>query len=345
MKTLLSNLNRRRFRKKRIRKNKVAHRKKNKLVFNYTSLKSVVIVKDRLKAPRYFNYLKHPLECNYFFSSLRLKNNCNVIRGKHSFKICLKKTIEVDFAAVSILKSIMEEANLSGISFSGNLPDHLECRNSLIDYGFLDNLEHDGDKQIKIESNGKYFSYKKKSGKLTEKDFEDFDKISIKAFNEVADYYGCFDDIITVFKEVGGNAVEWSQSKNSQWMIGYYEKDGKVIINVIDLGLGILETLYRSKKLKFIDFFNIRNNLDILERAFLRKYGSLSQDINRNKGLPFIKDIYDQNKIKNLIVSTNNIFYNFENNYESKISSRLESNFLGTFYQWELDKQCIKYYE
>lgn len=345
--TIEIKLNKNRFRKKLIRKNRVANRKsKNKiLIFNYKSLDNTIIIKDFIKAPRFFNYLKYPLECNYFFSSLRMKENCSIIRGEHSFKICLKNTIEIDFAAISILKSIMEEARRTGISFSGNLPKDIECKKFLIEYGFLNNLAHNGDQKINILSNGQYFFYEKKEGKLTIKDFMDFDLISGKAYKGVTGLDGYFDDVITAFKEIGSNAVEWSRSKFSQWMVGYYEKDGKVIINVTDLGLGILDTLYRSGNLQFIDFFVSRTDLRILEGAFIRRYGSLSQEINRNKGLPFIKRIFDEGKIKNLVVSTNKIFYNFGNRNDCKISPKLQFNFLGTFYQWELDNQCIDKYE
>lgn len=340
-------LNKRRFKKRLRRKNKINNRKKKNisLIFNYKSLNSTIVIKDFIKAPKFFNYLNFPLECNYFFSCLRLKDNCSIIRGEHSFKICLKNTVNIDFAAISILKSIMEEARRSGIAFSGNLPKDVECKKFLIEYGFFNDLKHNGGQEINILSNGEYFSYEKKSGKLTVKDYEDFDMISKKAYKGVTGNIGYFDDIIIAFKEIGGNAVEWSRSKYSQWMVGYYEKDEKVIINITDLGLGILDTLYRSKHRKFIDYFFQRTSLNILEGAFERRYGSLSQEINRNKGLPFIKKIYYEGKIKKLVVSTNNIFYNFENGSECRTSPKLQFNFLGTFYQWEIDKQCIMNYE
>lgn len=342
-KKLLVNISNKRFRKSLKRRRKVRKRKMQGLIFNYVNFKSKISLSEKIKVPKFFNYLEYPLDCNYFFNQIRTRSKCNFIKGKVFYKICFQNTIDIDFAAVSILKSIMEEASLSGISFSGNLPKNPYCKEKLIQFGFLNNLNHNGNMEIK--SSGEYLSYKKKSGKITINDYRDFDSISAKAHLNITGIAGHFDELITVFKEIGSNAVEWSHSKGKQWMIGFYEDEDKVIINVTDLGKGILETLFRAGRLQFIDFFSFRGSMQFLERAFQRKYGSLSQEVNRNRGLPFIKKTYDDKKFKNLVVSTNDIFYNFEQKGSCVNSYKSATNFSGTFYQWEIDKQCVKYYD
>jgi len=333
-----------RFNKELKRRRKVRLRKIKGLQFNYLSRRTNIIIRDKIQAPKIFNYLKNPLDCNFFYNQLRNRDLCNFNRGKAYFKICLRKIEDIDFAALSILKSIMEEAALSGIMFTGSLPVDRVTRRKLIDLGFLKNLDFDGSDDLNIQTSGNHFSYEKKSGIMTVKDYENFDHISEKAYNAITGNNGYFDELITVLKEIGTNAVEWSNSKGKQWMIGFFEKDNKVTINIIDLGFGILDSLYIEKKLQFIDFFMFRGPDKILERAFIQKYGSLSQEINRNKGLPFIKATFDEKKIKNLVVSTNNIFYNFEKTSLNKISRKLNTNFSGTFYQMEIDKSCIENY-
>lgn len=343
IKNLQNNLNYRRFKKAQRRKKKIKRRKIIGLVYNYINLKSKIVLRDIIKVPTVFNYLENPLKCNYFFNQLRQRDNCNVVRGKYFFKICFQKTIDVDFAAISILKSIIEEATLSGISFSGNLPKDNICAKKIEQYGFLNNLKYNGN--IDIKSYGEHLSYRKKSGKITIDDMKDFNNISEKAYLKITNRDGFFDELITVFKEIGSNAVEWSNSKGKQWMIGFYHDKDKIVINITDLGRGILESLHRGKRLQLIDYFFLRGSLQILERAFERKYGSLSQEVNRNKGLPFIKKTYEDNKVKNLIVSTNDIFYNFDR-IDKCVTSQLEStSFSGTFYQWEIDKNCVQYYD
>lgn len=298
-----------------------------------------------LKAPKVFNYLKNPLKCNYFYNSLRSKHNRSVFNGKLYIILSLKDIIDVDFAAISILKSIMEEARYHGIIFKGDSPEDLNCKKKLMDYGFFNNLYDAEKKHINIKSKGEHYSYEKKTGKLTVKDLSRFDEISEKSYLHIAKKEGFLDEISTILKEIGGNATEWSNSQNQQWLLSVYKSKNKVTINITDLGSGILETLMSTTKLKLIDFFLFTTVKDRLANAFRRKYGSVSQEINRNRGLPFIKKVFDDRKIKNLIVSTNSVFYNFEENLQSIEMPNAETTFAGTFYQWEIDEECINNYE
>ena len=77
----------------------------------------------------------------------------------------------------------------------------------------------------------------------------------------------------------------------------------------------------------------------MLEKAFDRKYGSVSQEINRNRGLPSIKKAFMENHIKNLIVCTNDVILHF-NNYGKTIMLKDNFYFQGTFYQWEITNDC-----
>lgn len=306
-----------------------------------TIVNSIVIIKDPVPAPADFRFIDNPDDCIYFFNSIRNKENCSIIRGYIVIRISLTNVKEIDFATISILKSILEESRYYNINFKGNLPKDPKCARFLVDSGFLNNLYDVDFNEIKFESNGKHFSFEKKQGKLTVSDYRSFNKISEESYAHIFNVEGFFDGVIVALKEIGGNAIEWSDSYNKQWQIGVLLEDEKVIINVSDLGKGILETLYIRKKLKIIDFMFIRNDLDILERAFERKYGSLSQEINRNRGLPSIKFMNDNKNIDKLVVCTNNVFLDFRNRGKSAVFKYSNLNFSGTFYQWELNKTCI----
>jgi disulfide oxidoreductase YuzD len=103
-----------------------------------------------------------------------------------------------------------------------------------------------------------------------------------------------------------------------------------------DIGHGILETL-RKKATQIVSDI-LKSDIEILDRAFDKKYVSVTNDINRNKGLPKIKKIVINNYVNNLIVITNNVLLNFSSESNSKI---LNKKFNGTFYYWELNKNCI----
>lgn len=328
------------FKRRRI----IRNRKSKGYLFSRRNTNHKVLLKDVILAPVDFRFIDNPDQCLLFFNKLRSKENCSNIKGQIIFRISLSRVKFIDFATISILKSIFEESKFYGINFRGNLPKDPDCKNFLIDSGFLNNLYDSESKEIKIKGKGEYFSFEKKEGILKICDFENFERISVNAFKHITGEEGFCDEIITMLKEMGGNAVEWSDSYNKQWQIGIYLKKNKVIFNITDLGKGILETLYISNKLKIIDYWSFRDDLDILERAFQRKYGSLSQEVNRNKGLPSIKKIYDDNKIDKLVVCSNNVILNFGNKAKSNVFKNDSLSFYGTFYQWELNNECIKNY-
>ena len=68
---------------------------------------------------------------------------------------------------------------------------------------------------------------------------------------------------------------------------------------------------------KIYDAFLNKSDDEILKGAF-EKYGSATQKVNRNKGLPSIKSNYDEGNIENLKVLTNNVILNFEDSSKSK---------------------------
>ncbi|WP_192820427.1 hypothetical protein [Rufibacter sp. LB8] len=324
------------------RKKIIKLRKSKGYLFCLKINNNLTIINEIINAPKDFRLIENPILCSYFFNLLRSKDKCCIINGVKKFRISLAKVEEIDFATISILKCIFEEAKSYGIVFEGTLPKSQKCKDFLTNSGFLNNLYSSQDfHEIQIKGNGNYFSLEKKQGKLTKKDFENFENLSIEAYQHVFGVDGYSDQIITLLKEIGGNVIEWSNSYNQLWQIGFYKDNDRVIFNVTDLGKGILESLYISQKLKMIDLFFFRDSLQILSRAFERRYGSLSQEINRNKGLPSIKRIFDENKITNLIVVTNEVLLNFKQPKKSIILQKSNLKFHGTFYQWELDKNCI----
>jgi hypothetical protein len=143
----------------------------------------------------------------------------------------------------------------------------------------------------------------------------------------------------TILLEICGNSIEWSGTDNKQWLLGVKYEQDMVIFTVTDVGKGILKTLYRQFTKRFFDTF--KASVDILKGAFEQKYGSTTKEINRNRGLPSIKNAFDNQLILNLKVLTNDVILHFNNNFNSKTFSKGTPWFKGTFYQWEMDKESI----
>lgn len=119
------------------------------------------------------------------------------------------------------------------------------------------------------------------------------------------------------------------------------EEKNKVHFCFVDNGEGILNTIRIKSFEKIKRFLNIKNDGDILQMAFEGEFGSRTKLLYRGRGLPLIKKNFDDGYIKNLIVISNGVYYNFENG-TFKI---LNNEFKGTFYFWELNSECkfIKY--
>ena len=111
-------------------------------------------------------------------------------------------------------------------------------------------------------------------------------------------------------------------------------------MTVTDVGLGILKSINRKFSVVLKDVFTNKSDVEILHGAFKKKYGSTTEEENRNKGLPTTRVKNENGEIKNLIVITNNVLLDFS---DMKKSCNLKnSNFAGTFYQWEVDNSCFK---
>lgn len=333
------NRSRSKFQIKKKRKLILKKRKKKGYLFSKKRLNKIVIIKPPIIAPKVFNLINNPVETIFFFQKLRVESNYTKIYGKLSIRISLLDVIDIDFASISIFKSIMEEAKYYGILFSGDLPKDNICKDKLAEFGFFKFLVDENNKEININTNGDYFSFQKRSRKVTLQDLKYFDDLSNETYKFITGEIGEIDELNIILKEISGNAVEWSNSYNEQWLLGVLKEKNKVTFTVTDLGKGIIETLFISDKLKLIDYFLFKDNLDILKRAFDRKYGSLSQEINRNQGLPSIKNAFINNKIKNLIICTNDVILHFDNNQKSMKFNNIF--FKGTFYQWEIDNSCL----
>ena len=85
-----------------------------------------------------------------------------------------------------------------------------------------------------------------------------------------------------------------------------------------------------------------KNDCDIVFSAFQRKYGSSTEEINRNRGLPCILDKFNNGYISKLKVITNNVYLDFENQTNNKI---LNKPFPGVLFSWVVNIDCINKFD
>lgn len=332
----------------RRRSNKYQRRKRNKsYLIGSQEIKNQQPISSDLKnhvlAPKDFCLLTNTEACLQFFRDLRSFKHISR-RGKIKFILMsLKEVAKIDYAAISILTSINDELTFKKIVLRGDFPVESNCRQFLIDSGYLNRLldAKTGRPFPKAEKSEMIF-FQKGAGILSLDDNIKISDIVKKVVEHLTGEQRQCLAVKTIILEICGNSIEWSGTDSQQWLLGVRYENAKVVFTVTDVGKGILETLHRKFGAYFKDVYEKRTNVDILNGAFNQKYGSSSQEINRNKGLPAVKSNFEQAKIKNLKVLTNNVILHFDNPLNSKTFKKGAPRFKGTFYQWEMTKECVE---
>lgn len=321
------------------RKNRIVKKSKKKST-STTRHSPVNDVKLPVVAPADLRLIENLDGCLEFFRDLRSEDYLSQ-RGIVKFVIMsLKDVTQIDYGTISVLTSLNDDLRFRRILLKTILPDNPECKKFMIDSGYLNNLVDDHGRPFPKAEKSELIFFEKGTGFLSD---EDSKRISLIVKNVVGHLTGTpkyCQPIKTIILEICGNSIEWSGTDNQQWLLGVKYESDRVIFTVTDVGRGILETLYRKfTKKYFADA--LRSSDEILKRAFDKKYGSTTQEENRNKGLPAVKASFIQGKIKALKVLTNNVILHFDDDTQSREFKKGSPRFKGTFYQWEMTNDCL----
>lgn len=289
-----------------------------------------------VNAPRALSVQCDVAGCVRFFKNIR--SQASIVAKKsvgRSVTLNISGINQIDLPTIMVLNGLGRELSGRRINLNGNFPDDEDCRDFFVRTGFLnDKVDNHGVRFSKSERT-EYFSFNKGQGKLRA---EDTIKIC-KIVRHACDYLGredFYDDVVSIIKEIAGNSIEWSQSYRDQWTLGMMIDDDRVTFSILDLGRGILDTIYRKFLSKIKGLFS--NDIEFLSDVFDKQYSSSSREENRYKGLPSIKKAFIEGKIQNLYVMTNSVLMSFNNPSESVQFSNARKAFNGTLYFWDIVK-------
>jgi len=242
----------------------------------------------------------------------------------------------LDIGAVGLLLTAVNLLSRNGVRAIGTLPADVECRNFLIETGFLEHV---------------YMIQEKRPKRKNERNLlieRGFDKTSNKRIGEevrnavkyLTGQESNFRPVYSIIQEMCANSIEHANQERHQknWLVSIYYAEEKVIFTMTDIGNGIIATLKKKASQKLKDTMCFADELDTLKGAFDKKYQSSTFEENRNQGLPKIKETCTNIYIDNLKVITNNVLVDFTDNLKSR---RLRNKLRGTFYYWELTKNNI----
>lgn len=288
-----------------------------------------------LTLPASFNILINKQEVFGFVSSML---NMHALRKVKQINLNLEEVLSIDFPAICLLLSVVKELSNNGIKVIGNYPQNEFCKKVFIESGFLKQMIDDNGKPFEIETEN--FIVETGHNKTRNKDIANAIMTTMESFEG---YRRRFQPAYTIIMEICSNSVEHAyQNRPKHWRLGIYHEEDKISFTMTDTGVGILNTLHRKFWKLFKDKVTYQNEIDILYKAFERKYGSSTTLVNRNKGLPCILDKLNRKYIKNLKVYTNNVCLDFTNKKDSIL---LENDFKGVLFYWEIDKECISNFD
>lgn len=293
-----------------------------------------------ISAPVNFCLLQNPLECTAFFSKMRQE-----YRSKSHSSIILdldcSKVESLDFPTVILFKAVIRELRNKGVLVKGTLPDNIDCKRYFVDAGFLKNMYDSAGHKFKDPGKSVILKIEKGNGMLTLQQSMAISELLYASTDYLLGHKVPLPKLKSVLKEICGNSIEWGEAYNKFWMIGAKYDEDRVVFVAVDLGQGILNSLRRKFTTLVIDWLT-KSDQAVLEGAFDRKYGSKSEDINRNNGLPSIKGLSIDNLVDNLCVVTNNVLLNFADTNRSITFANKKSAFMGTLYTWELSLNSLK---
>jgi hypothetical protein len=133
----------------------------------------------------------------------------------------------------------------------------------------------------------------------------------------------------------------FSEEDSIVWHFGisHFEDLNLVKFSFVDNGAGIINS-YTSKDFFKIIRLSFKDNAEFLQNAFFEGIDSKTGLNWRGTGLPTIFEMYSEKIITRLVVITNQVYLDFDKG----ITKEIKSNFSGTYYYWEINKNCTPSY-
>lgn len=249
----------------------------------------------------------------------------------------LTAVTSIDITAICLFLSLINKINTNGIGSRGNYPDDETAKDILINSGFADIMQT-AFKPLKTKKYNNQL-YIVGSKRVDNKKIGQSVKEAVGYLTGVERH---FQPIYTMLIEICSNSVEHAnkKEKDKNWVVSVsYEKD-RVNFIVVDTGEGIMRTIHRKLPELFYDKV-FREDGDVLEDLLNKEYQSRTQEINRHKGLPKIKENFEAGYVDNMKILTNKVWYDMV----SKTYEKTTNEYFGVLYSWSFTKDNYQRWE
>jgi hypothetical protein len=277
-----------------------------------------------MKLPSVFSLRENTVETIKFINKLKELESSN-----SRIYLNMKNIEEISNGTIALLLSVVNDFTTKGKKIIGSKPKKSEPKRILELSGFFNYMNGSVEYPSEVNSN----TIVEQGNKSVEP--QSTAKIVKTAMKTVTGTEQRNKKLQGLFIELMANSINhgFPNNKRKKWIVStsHYKKEKCVSFSFIDNGVGILKTLNQKIDRKLITLF--KGKSDLLKSAFKGDIGSRTGLPFRGKGLPFIKDKYDTNRISNLFILTNNVILDYKHQkfYEIGIS------YSGTFYYFELN--------
>ncbi|GAB4158452.1 MAG: hypothetical protein Fur003_2250 [Candidatus Dojkabacteria bacterium] len=292
-------------------------------------------------APSNFSLANNTKETFRYFATL--KEDLRV--GKACF-VDVSEITDITIETLTLLCAFISDRNSTfGTQVRGNLPKDLKLKNMFISSGFL--------KHVVTSPSLRKSAMSETSNRLVHVQTDT--KADAKIVSEVykpalkllygQNTSGMHKDLGKILVEMMANTVnhasDGTQNEKYNWWFLVYldEKNLAAKFCFLDLGVGIFDSLPVTIKQKYLIMKYKESNIENLKAIFAGEYKTKTAKKERGRGLFTIHEtVGNAIDIKNFSMISNDIFAIIEKGRGDKIA-RMNSDFHGTIYYWELIKK------
>ena len=350
-KRILLNIARKKFeRKVRFRNNKREYRK-NIQGFSQKDLRRRRILDEharqierkyatyrKITAPKCLSMIENPEGTLDFISSLE-----RALKSRKKVFVVLKHVDKIANGAIIVLLSIMIKFKNQNVSFNGDQPKKRDARLALRNSGFFEHLYENQSNQttITIKGHKDIFTH---ANKTVDSELSDqiISAVSKMIWGSPKRCPGVQRTYLELMQNTNNHASLNGPNEHHWYTTVTYNKEkNKACFSFIDYGIGIIESINKNEKGKFwrslgkiFDKLKPRDDGDFLRLLLDGSVHKAASEYYRGKGLPGIYKAYQDNKISNLVIITNDAMADCQNS----VFKTLNNKFVGTYIYWELNE-------
>lgn len=296
---------------------------------------------NRLTAPKNFSFLENLGETISFFEKAT-----ESFSNKTAVYFDLSQVENLTIETVTYLCAFVKNTKIvNSTPFQGNEPVNKTTKKMIIRSGFYD-FVHTNRPQERIDD--KYGRIINRVSR-TRVEPELAGKIALSAIKhsygskDIKDLKKIYEILIECMANTKNHAAGNNKQKYNWWLLAYKEHTTKVTkFCFLDIGIGIFDSLEKKHKNNslsklFKQLFVPNDHLETLTNIF---GGTRKSSVNlpgRGQGINHIyNNTQKENNIKRLVIISNDVLAEIGYNQENKII-KIDSNFKGTMYYWELN--------